>query len=61
VESILVGALQLPQSQFEARFNEIPKEKSVVIHCNIGILAKIAYDSLIAKVYDKVRCSTQWR
>ena len=55
VESIFVGALQLPQSQFEARFAEIPKEKSVVIHCNTGILAKIAYDSLIAKGYDKVR------
>ena len=55
VESILVGALQLPQSQFEARFNEIPKEKSVVIHCNTGILAKVAYDTLIAKGYDKVR------
>jgi len=55
VESIFVGALQLPQSQLEARFNEIPKEKSVVIHCNTGILAKIAYDALIAKGYDKVR------
>jgi len=55
VESIFVGAFQLPQSQFEARFSEIPKEKSVVIHCNTGILAKIAYDSLIAKGYDKVR------
>ncbi len=55
VESIFAGALQLPQSQFEARFNEIPKEKSVVIHCNTGILAKIAYDSLVAKGYDKVR------
>ena len=55
VESVFIGALQLPQSQFEGRFNEIPKEKSVVIHCNTGILAKIAYDSLIAKGYDKVR------
>jgi rhodanese-related sulfurtransferase len=55
VESVFVGALQLPQSQFEARFNEIPKEKSVVIHCNTGILAKVAYDTLIAKGYDKVR------
>jgi rhodanese-related sulfurtransferase len=55
VESVFVGALQLPQSQFEARSSEIPKEKSIVIHCNTGILAKIVYDSLIAKGYDKVR------
>jgi rhodanese-related sulfurtransferase len=55
VDSLLIGALPIPQSQFEARFNEIPKEKSVVIHCNTGILAKIAYDALIAKGYDKVR------
>ena len=55
VESIFVGALQLPQSQLEARLNEIPKEKSVVIHCNSGILAKMAYDLLVAKGYDKVR------
>ena len=55
VESLLIGALQLPQSQLEARFNEIPKEKSIVIHCNTGVLAKMAYDLLIAKGYDKVR------
>jgi rhodanese-related sulfurtransferase len=55
VENILVGALQIPQSQFEARLGEVPKEKTVVIHCNTGILAKIAYDALIAKGYDKVR------
>ena len=55
VENVFVGALQLPQSQFEARFGEVTKEKSVVIHCNTGILAKIAHDSLIAKGYDKVR------
>lgn len=55
VDSLLIGALQIPQSQFEARFSEIPKEKSIVIHCNTGILAKIAYDLLVAKGYDKVR------
>ena len=55
VDSLLIGALPIPQSQFEARFSEIPKEKSVVIHCNTGILAKMAYDTLIAKGYDKVR------
>lgn len=55
VDGILVGELPIPQSQLEVRFNEIPKEKSAVIYCNTGILAKMAYDLLIAKGYDKVR------
>jgi rhodanese-related sulfurtransferase len=55
VDGILVGALPIPQSQLEARFAEVPKEKSITIHCNTGILAKIAYDQLVAKGYEKVR------
>jgi rhodanese-related sulfurtransferase len=55
VDGVLAGSLSIPQSQLEARFAEVPKEKSVVIHCNSGILAKMAYDLLVAKGYDKVR------
>jgi rhodanese-related sulfurtransferase len=55
VDGILVGALPIPESQFAARFAEVPKEKTVVIHCNTGILAKNAYDLLVSKGYDKVR------
>jgi rhodanese-related sulfurtransferase len=55
VDGILVGALPIPQSQFEARFAEVPREKQIAIHCNTGILAKQAYDLLAAKGYDKVR------
>jgi rhodanese-related sulfurtransferase len=55
VDDLLVGALPIAQSQLEARFAEVPKEKNVAIHCNTGILAKIAYDQLVAKGYDKVR------
>lgn len=54
VDGILVGALPIPQSQLEARFSEVTKEKRVVIHCNTGILAKLAYDLLVAKGCDKV-------
>lgn len=54
VDGILVGALPIPQSQFEARFTEVPKEKNIAIHCNTGILAQLAYDLLIAKGYEKV-------
>ena len=55
VDGVLVGALPIAESQFEARFAEVPKDKSVVIHCNTGILAKKAYDLLASKGYDKVR------
>ena len=55
VDGILIGALPIPPSQLEARFSEVPKEKNIVIYCNTGILAKVAYDLLIAKGYDKVR------
>src|SRR5512139_2089663 len=55
VDGILVGALPIAESQFAARFAEVPKEKNIVIHCNTGILAKKAYDLLAAKGYDKVR------
>jgi rhodanese-related sulfurtransferase len=55
VDGILVGALPIPESQLAARFAEVPKEKSILIHCNTGILAKNAYDLLASKGYDKVR------
>lgn len=55
VDGVLVGALPIAESGFEARFAEVPREKNVVIHCNTGILAKKAYDLLVAKGYDKVR------
>ncbi len=55
VDGILVGALPIAESQFGARFAEVPKDKKAVIHCNTGILAKKAYDVLVANGYDKVR------
>jgi rhodanese-related sulfurtransferase len=55
VDGILVGALPIPESQMAARFSEVPKEKAVVIHCNTGILAKNAYDLLVAKGYPNAR------
>ena len=54
VDGVLVGALPIAESQLKDRFAEVPKEKKVVIHCNTGILAKNAYDLLVAKGYDKV-------
>ena len=55
VDGVLAGALAIPQSQLEARVQEVPKEKQIVVHCNTGILAKMAYDLLTAKGYANVR------
>ena len=55
VDGILVGALPIPESQLAARLAEVPKEKTIVIQCNTGILAKNAYDLLASKGYDKAR------
>ncbi|HEY6000771.1 MAG TPA: rhodanese-like domain-containing protein [bacterium] len=55
VDGVLVGALPIPESQIKDRFAEVPKEKTVVIHCNTGILAKNAYDLLVSKGYKNVR------
>ena len=55
VDGILLGALPIAESQLKDRFAEVPKEKRVVIHCNTGILAKNAYDLLVAKGHEKVR------
>ncbi len=55
VDGVLAGALPIAESEIEERFSEVPKGKDVVIHCNTGILAKRAYDVLVAKGYPKVR------
>jgi len=56
VDGVLPGALAIPRSQLEARLAEIPKGKTVAIHCNTGILAQSAYDLLVAQGYDKAHC-----
>ena len=55
VDAMLLGALAIPQSELAARISEVPKEKEIVIHCNTGILAKVAYDALAAQGYGRVR------
>lgn len=55
VDAVLLGALPIPQSQLAARIQEVPKEKEIVIHCNTGILAKFAYDALVAAGHPKAR------
>jgi rhodanese-related sulfurtransferase len=38
--------LDIPQQQLEGRLAEVPKDKEIIIHCNTGILAGMAYKTL---------------
>ena len=40
------GDLDIPQEQLSARLSEVPKDKEIIIHCNTGILASMAYATL---------------
>lgn len=54
-EGQLQGAVAIPRIEIEKRFSELPKDQDIVIHCNTGILAKIAYNTLKEKGYERVR------
>lgn len=45
--------LTIPLSEFESRFNEIPKNKNVVIACRVGERSLRAANYLIHNGYDK--------
>jgi len=55
VEGRLPDALSLPNNELEARLGEVPKDKAIVIHCNTGILARMAYNDLSEKGYKNIR------
>jgi rhodanese-related sulfurtransferase len=55
VDGTFPGALAIPQSQLEARAAEVPRDREIVIHCNTGILARQAYDLLVAQGVSKAR------
>lgn len=43
------GALHVPFEQVAMRYKEIPKDKTVIIHCATGIRSSTAYETLKAK------------
>jgi rhodanese-related sulfurtransferase len=45
-EGHIPGDLDIPQAQLADRLAEVPKDKEIVIHCNTGILASMAYKTL---------------
>ena len=40
------GAVNIPQSELAGRLAELPKDKEIIIHCNTGILANMALNTL---------------
>ena len=55
VAGVIKGAIPIPRGELETRVAELPKDKEIVIHCNTGVLAKMAYDTLTQKGLSKVR------
>lgn len=49
------GAINVPSENMEKRFNEVPKDKPVYIHCATGMRAEMAYDILKGKGYTNVK------
>lgn len=54
-EGVIAGAIAVPRNELANRLSELPKDKEIVIHCNTGILAKMAYDLLKEKGFTNVR------
>ena len=43
------GSVHIPFEQVATRYSEIPKDKTIIIHCATGIRATSAYETLKAK------------
>lgn len=49
------GSLHIPSDQIGTRYKEVPKDKTVYIHCATGIRAGIAYETLKAKGFTNLK------
>lgn len=49
------GALHIPFEQLATRYGEIPKDKTVIVHCATGIRSSIAYETLKAKGFNNIK------
>ena len=48
-EGKIAGAVAIPADEIIERFNEIPKDKKVFVHCSTGLRAEMAYMTLKEK------------
>lgn len=54
-EGRLPGSLSIPRNELESRGTELSKDREIIIHCNTGILAKMAYNELKERGYKNIR------
>lgn len=54
-EGTIQGAIAIPSNELANRLRELPKDKEIVIHCNTGILARMAYDLLKENGFISIR------
>ena len=52
MEGHIPGDLDIPQAQLDARLGEVPKDKEIIVHCNTGILASMAFNTLKENGYN---------
>jgi len=45
-DGVLPGTINIPLEALEARLAELPKDKTVVVHCSTGVRAEMAYNVL---------------
>uniref|UniRef100_UPI0022868377 rhodanese-like domain-containing protein n=1 Tax=Vibrio anguillarum TaxID=55601 RepID=UPI0022868377 len=45
----LEGAINIPIDQLRHRMNELPKDKEIVIYCQVGLRGNVAYRQLVNK------------
>ena len=51
-EGHIPGDLDIPQGQLDTKLAEIPTDKEIIVHCNTGILASMAFNTLKENGYN---------
>ncbi|MGO9569819.1 MAG: rhodanese-like domain-containing protein, partial [Desulfomonilaceae bacterium] len=51
-DGLLPNALNIPMEQLEQRISEVPKGKTLLVHCSTGVRAEMAYNILKKAGYD---------
>ena len=47
----LPGAVNIPVDQLRQRMNELPKDKEIIIYCQVGLRGNVAYRQLVNNGY----------
>ncbi len=47
----LPGAINIPVDQLRQRMDELPKDKEIIIYCQVGLRGNVAYRQLVNNGY----------